>query len=248
MRTLSAIPTKGRVDTITRNTLSWLYKTKYDWKLFIEPQEKTTYLRLYPMLENRLVVLPENNQGLMYALGQIREYAKAHRYDLIFKLDDDVKGWYDASRKRSKIPVIEFERAIERSAFLMRTDNTVGGVSFPYSHQMFDVDEEWSSKGRFQSCYIVRTSLLYYNPNVRVFTDFSNYVHIRSLGMHVARYNYIGMDIQPVAQYAGGLQMLDRSSFYEESIKALRADFPFLRFRPVEGKKWKEEPDMRSIP
>lgn len=248
MRILVAVPTKGRVDTITKNTLSWLWKTKYDWKLFVEPQEKATYLRLYPMLADKLVVLPEDNQGLMYAIGRIKAYAMAHRYNAVFKLDDDVKGWYGATRKRSKTPVQDFERVVDDVLTAMSVDQTIGGVSFPYSHQMFDVEGKWADSGRFQSCYIVRSSLIYHNPNVRVFTDFSNYVHIRSLGMSVKRYKWLGMDIQPVAQYAGGLQMLDRASFYEDSIKALKADFPFLRFRDVEGKKWKQEPDMRSIP
>lgn len=252
MRTLLAVPTKGRIDTIGKDTLAWLpaaaKKMERDWILAVEPQEAKLYEKFYPQWKENLLILPENNKGLTYSLIKIKEYAIAHSYEAVFKIDDDMRGWYGRERKSGNT-LKAFTRGLGAcEEMLLRASTGIMAVSFPYSNHMFEVEKEWSERGRLQTCYLIRPEWWYLNPKMKDNDDFSAFISLRFQGFEVFRYNWLGMVCKPVAKNPGGLQMFNRRDTMIESNAILRQEFPDLKFRKVEGKPWDEEPDMRSVP
>lgn len=251
MKILLAVPTKGRVDTIGKDTLSWLPKVAEvvgkDWILAVEPQEAKLYEKFYPQWKENLLVLKENNKGLTYSLINIKEYALERGYELVFKIDDDLRGWYGKERKSGNT-MRAFSHGLTACELALFCDKELGGISFPYSNQMFEVTKDWNERGRFQTCYLVRPERWYLNPKMKDNDDFSAFIWLRFNNFKVFRYNFLGMVVKPVAKNPGGLQMFNRKETMIESNALLRQDFPLLKFRKVEGKPWDEEPDMRSVP
>lgn len=232
-----------------------------DWILAVEPQESKLYQKFFPQWVDHLLILPENNKGLTYSLMAIKEYAIVNGYDLVFKIDDDMKGWYGKERKSGNtdkafirgLKACEEKMGAVESIGVFEKEKTallplVGAIGFPYSNQMFEVGEEWGERGRLQTCYLIRPWEWYLNPKMKDNDDFSAFIYLRFSGKRALRYNWLGMIVKPVAKNPGGLQMFNRRETMVESNALLRQEFPLLKFRKVEGKPWDEEPDMRSVP
>ena len=88
---LIAVPSKNRVDTLTRYTWAWAKTLKFDVRVFVEPQDEAKYKLAFP--DAVIVNIGANNMGLGYAKKQIHECARNGGYDVIFKLDDDTAGF-----------------------------------------------------------------------------------------------------------------------------------------------------------
>lgn len=247
MKILIAVPSKNRAVAIMKDTLRWLPETRYDWRVFVEPQDFPAYLAA-GIPDDRLIQLKENNKGLGYAKKTIYDWAVEYKYDLIFKLDDDIKNWYGADRKRSLQPVAVFEKAIDDSIQVMKFREDVMAVSFPYSFQMFDAGKKWTNVNlRTQTAYIVRTNCIFPDERISVFEDFATFIFIRVVknGL-VLRYGLAGMDCADVGVNKGGHQEFNREEKAKAEIEYLREIYPALTFRPVKGKAWTIEPDMRN--
>jgi hypothetical protein len=247
MKLLIAVPSKGRAERIMEDTLSWLDMAGGDWSVFVEPQEYDAYLKagVPPIF---LEKLDKNGQGLMYAKQFIQRYAQDNGYDVVFKIDDDVRGWVGRSRKFvSQFSLEVFEAIVRDGMFMFEKHPNLFAIGFPYSHQMFNVGNKWSVNARLQSCYMVRTEHLCPDPRIEVFEDFATFIKIRVLGGDTVRYNFAGINCRPVGKGKGGLQAFtDRKEQAERSAQVLQEIYPALKFRKVEGKAWEWEPDMRD--
>lgn len=219
MKVLVAVPSKGRPEAILKDTLSWLAKSKYDWRVFVEPQDYVQYTRY---TNNRLHRLKYDNRGLGYAKKEIQEYAEENNYEAIFKCDED---------------------GIE--AFTKYED--VKAISFPYSFQMFQANKIWTEiNKRTQTCYLVRTAFLYPDPRISSLEDFATFIFIRVHNGIVLRYGYAGVVCRDVGSNSGGHQAFDREAQVKKEIGYLRELYPALKARKVKGKAWSIEPDLRN--
>lgn len=250
MKILIAVPSKGRSSEINKDTLRWLKECKYDWKIFVEPQEYADYLQRFRKEggeSDPFVNIGQNNLGLGFAKKQIHWYAKNNNYEAIFKVDDDVQSWYAADRKnaRDKSPEV-FEKAIQDGQEAFRRWPDVKAISYPYSFQMWTTGKKWSDVNlRTQTSYLVLTDFLHPDARISTFEDFATFIYIRANNGIVLRYGLCGIDCRDIGSNTGGHQSFDRREQAEKEIDYLRELYPALKARKVD-KPWRIEPDLRD--
>lgn len=245
LKLLVAIPSKNRVETLERYTWGWAKSLKFDVRVFVEPQDEESYLTVIP--EANLVKIDANNRGLGYVKKYIQNYAKENGYDVVFKLDDDCKAHTDMRNPMSQERTAEFLNTVLPTLMLAFDRKNLGAIAFPYSFQMFNLDEMFSKVKKMQSSYLVRTDLLCTPYEFSVFEDFSVGLWCMTKGFTILKFNYSGQ-VQgvPVGGGTGGIQDFDRGALVEKEAELLRKIYPPLVFKKVD-KPWKIEPDMRSI-
>ena len=116
------VPTKARAD---RPLTAKLFASEHiDFRLVVEPQEVEAYFEW----KDYLLVLPENNRGLVFARNWIRDHSVAQGAERHWQFDDDIQGMqrFQAAR-RVKCPVGTAMAAAED--FVDRYEN-VGLASF----------------------------------------------------------------------------------------------------------------------
>ena len=246
MKLLIAVPSKGRAVQFAQFTGSWLHKVDgIERAVFVERDEVESYWAhsLIPV-----VGIEQHNLGLGMTNRYIKEFAKAHKFDLIFKIDDDLMGWVGKTRKFSDtLNPFVFQMLLDDCVKIFDQYPQVGGISFPYSFQMFELKKWVGVNQRFQTCYLVRTDSMLDDPRISAFEDFGNFLNIVLKKQQVVlRYGYAGMHCLPVGEGLGGHQSFDRKARFEQEAAALREIHPGLQFKRVEGKGWTYEPDLRD--
>lgn len=255
MKVLLAVPTKNRYreHQIQKNTLSWIVHTKYDWRLFVEPQDYDNYRKL----TKNIVRIDQNDKGLGYSKVCIKQYAEKNGYDVVFKIDDDiinfqytgfgrtVKNLTKEKRVRDKVDPL-----IENSVKAFKIFKDLGGISIVYGGGKYksEVVEEWMAVNkRLQTCYLIRTELLC-PPSCGIlpcFEDFSTYLNLRKKGYFTLQYGLTGMIYEEVGANDGGIQDFNREKLAIKAKAILQALYPGLKWRPRPEKAWKFEPDLR---
>jgi hypothetical protein len=254
MKLLIAIPSKGRADSIFKRTLRWVPRTGFQYKVFVEPQEIEQYRAMaqdgnynnyLEMTDDDFVDIGQRDQGLGYAKEFIQRYATEHGYQLVFKMDDDVLRFNNRGKnKPDDEMVLEFHKMVIacRGAFERYPD--VGAIGFPYRNELFE-PKEWSAiNARLQSCYLIRTELIQHGFNT--LEDFAQYIYIRSQNKVTLRYGLMGIDAADVGKNKGGMQLFDRSAMVEDELARLRAIYPALKYKHVDGKSWNIEPVLEG--
>lgn len=246
MKLLVAIPSKNRTETLMKYTWSWAKDLNQDVKIFVEPQDFPLYVEAgFPA--DDMIELDKNDQGLGYAKRFIQEYAFKNGYDVIFKLDDDTRGFTDFRKKIPTEQVPELvDKVLSEVMNVFEENENLGAVAFPYSFHLFD-EKKWEKVKKVQSSYLVRTGLLCPPHQFSVFEDFAVGLNCLVSNFKVMKYGLIGQDVGvKVGAGTGGLQDFDRSALAEKEAELLRTMYPPLMFKKVD-KPWKIEPDMRSI-
>lgn len=244
MSTLIAVPTKSRSEEFSKNTYRWLQYCYTDYAVFVEPQDYEKYRYVG---EEHLIQLPDNNRGLGYAKGYIKDFALHNGYTAVFKVDDDISGWVDLKRKsrRGKPAAEYFEFILGFLENKLRVD-MIGAIGFPYRNEMWEVKDWTSVNSRLQTCYLIRTELMFADERISTFEDFATFTHLRLNNYITVRCGVLGMDLLPVAKTKGGLQDFNRAEQAEREILLLREMYPALKVRKVVGKPWQYEPDLKG--
>lgn len=251
MKLLIAVPSKGRADSIIKRTMRWLPRVGFDVRVFVEPQEFDKYKerlehgnydnRVYFDTEKHLIDIGENDKGLSFVKGYIKQYALENGYDLVFKMDDDVLRFNARGKnKPDDEMVMDFAGMVGICRKTMGEYPDVGAIGFGYRNELFNPKRWVSMNSRLQTCYIIRTELLQNGFNTT--EDFAQYLYIRSLNKVTLRYGMLGIDCADVGKNKGGLQMFDRSKQFDEEVDKLKEIYPALQFKKVEGKDWQYEP------
>ena len=245
MKVLVAVPSKGRANELQKDTLSWLKKTSQDYKVFVEPQDYGAYRE--GMEGSDLIQLNDNNKGLGYAKKAIYEYAKANGYEAVFKVDDDVIGWYGRDRKSARENSYKvFEEAINAGTQTFEKYADVVAISYPYSFQMFEAKKWTGVNQRTQTCYLVRTDFIYPDPRISTLEDFATFIYIRVNNKITLRYGFAGIECRDIGSNSGGHQSFNRDTQVRQEIEYLRDLYPALKIKKVEGKAWQYEPDLND--
>jgi len=246
MKVLIAIPSKARVETLEKNAYQWIkHISGIDWKIFVEPQDFVEYSHVFGF-EN-VKDIQADNRGLGYAKDFITSYAKSAGYDLIFKIDDDIRGFTDFRKKLKPEGTGRYLSAlIPQLAKCFNIQPELGAIAFPYAFEMYD-RKLWEATKRIQTAYLIRTDLMYSNRAVSVFEDFVAGLHVLTQGKKILKYCLTGIDMGvKVGGGSGGHQMFDRHAQALKEVEELRKVYPPLCFRAVD-KPWKIEPDLRSV-
>jgi hypothetical protein len=225
MKCLVFIPSKGRTENITKFVLPFMSRLKLDYKIFVEPQDASRYKF------SNVEVIGENDKGLGYSTLCAKAYATANGYDLMFRVDDDVKGIGAIENDISKIlAAFKFEK--------------VGAVVFPYSFEFYSKSEKLFTRvnKRSQTCYIIRTSLFRPSEKVSTFDDFYQYLLLRTDGYDTLLCSRHLIECAPVGKGAGGLQSFNREELAKKEIAIFRAIDPSIEVITKLDKPWKYEP------
>jgi len=81
------IPSKGRADKVL--TAKVFESDGVPYHLVVEPQEAEAYAKVWG--QHRVLVLPENNQGLVYSRNWIKTYSIAQGHERHWQFDDDIQ-------------------------------------------------------------------------------------------------------------------------------------------------------------
>lgn len=260
---LIAVPSKGRHEGLKKHTFNWLQHTKYDYMVFVEPQDYDGYAEYVP--KKNLFELPKNDQGLSYCKMFIKNYAEEKGYRNIFKMDDDTSKWTDprtrgnVERRRTGGIVFKstmkqnceevFEPLVEHCLKALEIPE-VGAIAFKYRNEMRDYEETRTfdrTNCRLQSCFVTRTDLFQYIEGIHTIEDFLNFIDILKQGYITLRYSLSAMDYVLVGTNEGGIQSFDRRQRNYEDVMLATELYPEIVWKVVEGKAWDFEPDFRKM-
>lgn len=247
MKLLIAIPSKGRAERILKYTLRYVPELGTDWRVFVEPQDYASYAKF--ISSEHLVQLSDNNRGLGYSKCEIAAYAQG--YDLVFKMDDDIRFWSKGSGSNSEnsleTPQILL-KAIKAILSKLKQHPQLKAVSFEYKNLQHLYNKSiFSPNRRLQTAYICRTKELYPREDVSTFEDFYTTLAIWVNGGYTARYNDAGMYIEgDVGVMSGGLQSFDRAAMALRELQIMKRLYPGLKVREVKHA-WKYEPDLNAV-
>jgi hypothetical protein len=250
MKILLAIPSKKRAHILAEYALHWVPLVGLPWRVFVEQEDFNDYVAAGVSREH-LFVLPKSNCGLGFSKVWIKNYAQEHGYDAIFKVDDDVKGWSNFRKRQSAGESAVFlAEIIKKCERVMQEDDSVAGISFPYSFQMFE-QYEFKKTKRVQTCYLFRTEFFHADERISVHEDFAVGLYAIVNGRQVLMCGLTGQELGVKVggnkkDPHGGHQALNRVRGAEEVQPYLREIYPPLQFREVD-KPWKTEPDLRSV-
>ena len=221
------VPSKARAEIFSRKTLLVLRHTRLPWSVFVEPQDAVAYMKKVP--SGNVVVLRMDNQGLGYALYEIRKHC-ASTYEFVWKMDDDIHHWYQSSKTDTKESQGGFLDSIAKILFQANRalGDTLGGISFP--NKLFHTD--WRPfthvNKMFSTTFIVRTSNwltpLCTKGYHEEFIASARLVLDNKIIPHVGLYCWAA----DLSSYPGGLQAFDRESEQARFYCVLEEEFPHL--------------------
>lgn len=225
MKCLVFIPSKGRPENVKKFVLPFMGRLKLDYKIFVEPQDAAKYA--FANVE----VIDANDKGLGYVTSYAKKYAEHHNYDVMFRIDDDVKG------------IGTIENDIDKIIGAFKIEK-VGAIVFPYSFEFYAKSIKLFTRvnKRSQTCYIIRTKLFRPSVDVSTFDDFYQYLLLRNDGYETLLCSRHLIECAPVGSGNGGLQAFDRQAMAKKEIAIFKAIDPTIEIIIKPNKPWKYEP------
>lgn len=250
-RLLIAIPSKGRADTIAKETMRYVPQLGYDYRVFVEPQDHAAYSRVIDPA--CLYLLPENDRGLCFSKFHIQRFAQEQGYDAVFKHDDDIYYWTPGTGKTQECIQTTAKTLKNGIAWSLNKLNEPNVVAVGYEYRTFmhiATRPEYEMERRLQTCYVVKSGYLYSDLSIPIFEDFYTTMMIWLHGGSTVRYLRCGMfpkgNGKSYLGQAGGLTSFNRIILAEQAISHMRSIYPALKLRRV-SKLWGWEPDMAAM-
>lgn len=228
------VPSLSRPEYITKKTMKWLKDTGFDFRIFVEPQEKFLYKQYNG---NCVQVLDKSGQGLMFSLNSIRDFARNNGYKYLFQLDDDVDGF---ERVDDADPVAAFEKTVEECYEAMETFEKIGGIRFTqYRYWLYSKKNmyKWTHINRpLQGICMLRLSAVpHIDDELKEYTDTVTSLNIWANGFVTLNYGLSGLKVVQNAN-KGGCQTHDRKNDGICTIEKLKETFPLVKEK--EGSSW----------
>jgi GT2 family glycosyltransferase len=225
MNCLVAIPSKSRPENIKSIILPFVKRLNLDYKIFVEPQESHIY-----NFDN-VVIHDKNNIGLGGALLSIKKYAENNNYDIILKLDDDVKAIGEIEKDLNKI---------EKAMSIPK----VSAICFPYDFEFYSKSEKMFTREnkRLQTAYFIKTKKFRPSQDVSTFEDFYQFLQIINNNEKTLFCSKHLISCQTVGKGKGGLQLFDRSEMAKKEIEIFRKIDSSITVISKPNKSWKYEP------
>lgn len=251
MKLLIAIPSRSRSELLEKCVLPWLLPClpgigDASLAIFVEPQQHYEYSKVVD--PTHLVDLPFSDKGNEFACDWIGHYAVENKFDLVLKLDDDVRGFVQrfSARKNLEKSQTIFLDMIEDCRPMFEKEQRLGGIGYPYAHQMWEVKKWLSVNSRLQTCYMVRASHMR-TPyeHLQHWEDFYRFLRILNMNQLTLRYGLAGIECEPVGKTPGGCQDFDRASQAQKSMAYLNRMWPGIAWKRTDHS-WGVEPDFKG--
>jgi TET-associated glycosyltransferase-like protein len=146
------IPSKGRVDNCLTPPL--FVRWHVPFTLVVEPQEETAYRHRFP--DTPVLVLPDNNQGLIYARNWIWEYSVQQGDERHWQIDDNIREY----RRRYKTKRLYCDPNIAIRICEDFTDRYENVALSGLNYYMFVPDNQ-SFPPFHHNCHVYSNTLIY---------------------------------------------------------------------------------------
>jgi hypothetical protein len=228
MKVLIAIPSHQRPYDIEKRTGFWLKALKKtDWKVFVESDQIKYYEQIIP--KSNLISTPVGS-GLIGQLIEIGNYASKNNYDLVMKMDDDMRLTKTGLKKENTADFIEEMIEYMISQFDSNTGAITAAKPMGYLH-----GDKKSIKLRNKPIfgnYLIRTGFFScLKPEYLLFDDLVFSAQIKLNGM-VIKTNFAAMEDSLTHKNKGGLQTIDRDLYSRKGFQAIIKDFPLMKELP----------------
>lgn len=231
MKILLVIPSYNRPYIIDKYSLFWLKKCKFDWKIFVEPQQFKYYKQIAGP-EN--LVQTENDCYKSGQLNMASEYAKANNYDLMFLIDDDM--WFLKNGIKKSDAHLAVNDYLQQIVYAFESQPNLGIVSIgSYLQHKFVKEGDANFKSKNKDCcgaMVVRTELVSYPDDVNHYTDLYLQLNSLSKGYYSYIYNSIYQNT-PDNSYGleGGFQSFNRRLLCLSSFESIKKYYPEVKER-----------------
>ena len=223
MRLLLAIPSHNRAYSCMKK-LFWLKDFQYDWKIFCEQDQAMYYTQ--SVGESNIVETP-NGSGLMGQIYHIGRYADQKNYDLVLKMDDDMRFHLDKGKKEDTHNVVSdyCDKAIEQFK-----SESIGLITVSkYMEYRYGKREGFILRNRaVYGNYMTRTKyLLKMIPELLLFDDLWISIECQLDGKEILTYLEAYEDALTHTN-AGGLQTYNRDEMSRQSFLIASDIYPLI--------------------
>jgi hypothetical protein len=221
MKTLIAIPSYNRPYEIEKRTLYWVRQMNYHWAVFVYESQAKYYRQI---TGRNHIVTCEDGLGLVGKMKKVHEYAELNNYDLVLKIDDDMKFSRDGAKKTDAAQVCT--DYLDEVIPLFNEEVGLINVAKPMSYRYGPKEGFKIRKSPIYGNYLVRTSLM---KNLRaellLFDDLWVSVETKLAGLKILQ--YMGAYEDAIThKNAGGLQSYDRDELGRRSYEYAKTIYP----------------------
>jgi hypothetical protein len=142
------IPSKGRPSCPTLKTLEHLKAT-----IIVEPQDEAAYRKEWP--NSRIVVLPANNQGIVFVRNFILNSTRKAKLGWFWMLDDDITGFFVSENgKNIKSSASE---VLKKAQQIIINDENIAQASLEYQQYSWSAKKDFAENSYADVCVAIHS-------------------------------------------------------------------------------------------
>lgn len=215
------VPSKGRPKS---KLFGMLKESGLEYYIVIEPQE----LEAYSEHENNLILLPLNDQGLVYSRQYILTNARLKGLQWFWMLDDDITAfWMSDGTKNHPITTKQALMTAERT---IKSVPGTGIGALEYQQYSWSAKKEVTKNSYCEVCVLINahatTGISNYDKEREMKEDRDFVLQIITNGLKSVRTNKISFSTPKNASNKGGLQQQYQTGKEEEASKKLSNKWP----------------------
>jgi len=241
MRVLICVPSKGRPYDFEKKMLTWLSGVGIPYKVFVEEQDFIYYKQVAG--KDSVIPLKKDDMGIGYCARAYSEYAVAWGYDLIWRIDDDTRGFTSKAigNGRSGYTKEIMHNILDDVLPDFEKYENLGAVRF--LHSKYSIYEAIGKNRKYThlddelfNARIIKPELEgLLNENITTAEDACLSVLVRDAKQHILTYGRSGINSE-VNRNTGGFNMMDRAEMTKATHKYIVKRFPKIELR--ENKTW----------
>lgn len=211
------IASKGRPDCKTAKLIDSAI-------VVIEPQD----LPHYNHLPNKLLVMPENNKGLVYVRNYICDHAKRRGHEFFWILDDDFRKFLKQQNKRA-VECKWSEAKEDTEAMMQKYPHVIGLMALESRQYIWSTTKKFSENNVCDCAVLVNAAVLEkcrYDSNFKLKVDRDFTLQVKKAGYRVIKQRNKGYDCPDNGSNKGGLYDTYKSNIEEAMSKQLCEKWP----------------------
>ncbi len=139
---LIAVPAKGDYKVLEEHTMMWLHLVKYDYKIFVKPQDELNYKTVIQLPVDRIVVVDVSDDDIDSFSDRVVEYARTHGYDFLYKVEENVTVWDNKDGELDFAKTLKrFYRTVDDGMMEFKKEKKLAIVRYPVELFMYDALE-----------------------------------------------------------------------------------------------------------
>lgn len=201
------IPSKGRPN-------AKLFQMIPEAVLVIEPQDRKPYAEV----ENKKLVMLENNQGIAYVRQFILDHCREFGIEWYWMLDDDISAFYGTHQK--KLQPISAQEALKNAQAFILSQQNIGQAALEYAQFAWSQEKSVKLYGYCDVAVAINTGLtkfVNYRPEMNLKEDRDFTLQILASGARTMRCSMLSFRTPKNGANKGGLQGIYAQQGREEA-------------------------------